>query len=74
MFTLLNCTLIRCNVLFTHRPADLPSRLIAMGYPSDGAEAVYRNRYEDVYRFVAVCGLPFRVRVEIVQQNGTTLL
>jgi len=30
----------------------ISERLIAMGYPSDGAEALYRNKYEDVRRFL----------------------
>eukprot|EP00056_Hartaetosiga_gracilis_P009470 m.136213 g.136213 ORF g.136213 m.136213 type:complete len:711 (-) comp13134_c0_seq1:2124-4256(-) len=27
-------------------------QLIAMGYPAEGAEAVFRNKYEEVYRFL----------------------
>lgn len=30
----------------------ISERLIAMGYPSDGAEALYRNKYDDVRRFL----------------------
>jgi phosphatidylinositol-3,4,5-trisphosphate 3-phosphatase/dual-specificity protein phosphatase PTEN len=29
----------------------ITERVIAMGYPADSIEAVYRNSYEDVYRF-----------------------
>eukprot|EP00730_Choanoeca_flexa_P000286 TRINITY_DN10130_c0_g1_i3.p1 TRINITY_DN10130_c0_g1~~TRINITY_DN10130_c0_g1_i3.p1 ORF type:complete len:649 (+),score=150.79 TRINITY_DN10130_c0_g1_i3:175-2121(+) len=30
----------------------ITENLIAMGYPSEGSEAVYRNKYEDVYRLL----------------------
>lgn len=31
---------------------DITDRIIAMGYPSEGTEGLYRNRYEDVLRLL----------------------
>jgi hypothetical protein len=45
-----------CVSMYVCNFADVggAQRVIAMGYPSEGTEAVYRNRYEDVFRCVVI--------------------